>query len=859
MEAEQWLRIEELFHAASELPAEDRVVFLRAECAGNEVLLQEVESLIAASEGGNSFFEQPALSLGMKVLSNGTKATLTGQSIGHYKVLQLLGEGGMGAVYLAEDCTLERNVALKFIAPGLVDDDWAKNQLIKEARAVAKLENPNICAVHGIEEVGDFNFIVMQYVEGDTLASLLCKGALELDQALYFAEQIAGALAAAHLRGIIHRDVKPQNIAVNPEGQIKVLDFGLAKFTRQQQNVKLLEGKLDQTIDLGLVVGTVAYMSPEQTEGSELDCRSDIFSFGIVLHEMLRGKNPFLRETLEETILAIRTEPPPQLPPYVPKDLAEIAGHCLQKDPEQRLESGEQLVSAIRGLRKKRERRHSLAYYRDVLWNHQHFRLYAAAALTLLVILIAGGVHTYSKITKVHTLAVLPILNQSGDPNKDYLSEGLTRNLFDKFSYLPRLKVKLPTVIPSRQNEHMVQLGRELRAEAVLTGELFKQGESLLLRLTMFNTANGTATWEQTFNLDSANMFALQDEVTGKVTSALGLWLIGGEKNLLAKRQTNSQKALEAYTRGRYYWGLKRDRQNIQTAIQFFDQAIDLDPAFAKAYAGRSDCYVLMSNVLYGPLSTKDAMDKARADARQALEIDPALSEAHTSMGTIRFRHDWDWQEAEKEFKLAIDLDPEYAPARYGYANLLASMHRFDEAILQSQSARSSDPHSRISAMNFGRALYYSRRFDEAAGHFAKLLEASPRYAQGLHMMGLVQIQQGNYSNAITTLETLHAKDPLHTAAALGYAYGKAGKHTDALAILKELESFDTEQSPLPPLEKALVHIGLGNRDKAFHFLELAYQDRFANLTFLTTDPLYDDLRTDPRFVDLARRIGLTL
>lgn len=849
MNSNHWQRIEELFHAASQLPAEDRSVFLKGECSGDEILLQEVESLIAASEGGNSFIEQPVLTLGMKVLSSGHQESLVGQSIGHYKIVRLLGEGGMGAVYLADDCTLERHVALKFIAPGLVDDDWAREQLMKEARAVARLENPNICAVYGLEEIGEYNFIVMQYVEGETLASLLRKGPLGLEPALDLGEQIISALSAAHLRGIIHRDVKPQNIVVTADGQAKVLDFGLAKFVRRSQSTGPAD-KMDQTSHQGFVLGTVAYMSPEQARGDELDCRSDIFSFGIVFYQMLGGQNPFLRETREETIAAIRTEEPPRLPEELPEALVGIGRKCLEKTLERRYETAEQLLLDLRRLRKSREQASMMAW-------RQHLKYYALAAVVLLVILLGSIGYIYQKVTRVHTLAVLPITNKSGDPDKNYLSEGLTRNLFDKFSYLPRLKVKLPTVAAATQNEEIAKVGRELKVESVLSGEIFRQGQSLVLRLTMLNTSEGVSTWEQTFNIDSADMLALEDDITRKVTSALGLWLIGGEKKLLAKRQTDNQEALAAYMRGRYFWSLKRDRENIQTAIGYFDQAISLDPSFAKAYAGRADCYVLMTSVLYGPLTTREAMNKASYDARQAIDIDPSLAEAHTSMGSIKLRYDWDWQQAEKEFELAIELNPDYAPARYWYTNLLVVRGRFDEAVQQSEIARSLDPYSRLSEMNYGRALYYSRRFDEAAAHFAKLLKGEPNYAQYLHMMGLVQLQQRHYSEAITTFETLHSTDPLHTAAALGYAYGKAGRHADALRILNELDAFSRER-PIPPLEKALIYIGMGDKDLAFQFLEDSYRDRFANLIYLNTDPLYDDLRPDPRFADLAGRIGLT-
>ena len=839
-----WQRVEELFHATAQLAAADRAVFLNKECGEDNELRREVESLVAASEGENSFIEEPALNLGMKILAVGQKQSLVGRSIGHYKIFRLLGEGGMGEVYLAEDRTLERNVALKFLSDGLADDKWAREQLTKEARAVARLENPNICAVYGLEQIGEQNFIVMQYVEGETLASLLRKEPLGFDRALDLAEQIAGALAAAHARGIIHSDVKPQNIVVTLEGQAKVLDFGLAKFARRNQSAAFGAG--DQMSHDGPIIGTVAYMSPEQARGEKLDCRTDVFSFGIVLHEMFGGKNPFLRETCEETFSAIITTEPTHFKEPLPSALAGIGQKCLEKGAESRYETAAELLIDLRRLRKGRERAAVIGWRR-------YLQYYAVASVLLLLLFIGGGDYAYRKATTVHSLAVLPIVNESGD--QKYLSDGLSRSLFDRFSYLSRLKVKMPTEVRSRQIDQIVQQGRELNVEAVLVGDVFKQDDGLQLHMRMLNTSDGKISWEKTFALKSADTFAMQDDITRDVTSALGMWLIGNEKKSLTHHQTDNQEALSAYMRGRYYW-TRRDRDNIQIAIKYFDQAIDLDPSFAEAYAGLADCYVLSSSVLYGPMKPAEAIEKASYNARKAIELNATLPEAHTSMGTINLKYNWDWKEAERDYQLATNLDPNYAPARFWYANLLIVLGRPDDAIREAAIGKSLDPYAHVSMMNYARTLYYARRFDEAAESLNELLQEDAEYAQGLHMLAWVRIQQRRFGDAIILLEKLHAKDPLHSSAALGLAYGKAGKRTDALKMIQELDEFARERS-IPPLEKALVHIGLGELDEAFEGLEQAYRDRVPNLAYLTTDPIYDDLRKDARFNDLARRVGL--
>lgn len=853
MRNEDWRRVEELFHGTLPLVGEERDAYLSRECSGDEPLRREVESLVRAFEEERSFIEEPALSLGMRVLSGGQAGSLVGRSVGHYRIIRVLGQGGMGEVYLAEDEVLERPVALKFIAGTLIGDEWAREQLLKEARAVARLESPNICAVYGVEQVDGHHFIVMQYIEGETLASHLRRGALGVERALGWARQLVGGLSAAHACSIIHRDVKPQNIMVTADDHIKVLDFGLAKLTRQ-----MLEGEggrdaPGQNTQAGLVAGTIAYMSPEQARGEVLDGRSDIFSFGVVLCEMLGCGNPFLRETEEETIAVIKSAEGPELKVPaggLPAGLERVILKCLAKERALRYATADQLLRDLNELRNSAAERTSAKRGR--------FRLghYAAAAAVFVLLLLAGAGLLYEKLSRTHTLAVLPIVNRSQEPGVDYLSEGLTRNLSDKFSYLPRLRIRLPSVKPDRQQGGApLEVGRELRADAVLLGELLKQGESLLLHLRLLDTSDGSQTWEQTFDLGGDDLFAIQDEITKEVAGELGLWLVGGERQFLYKRQTDSREALNLYMRGRHLWSLKRNRQNIREAINLFERAIELDPSFAKAYAGLADSYAL-TNVLYGVAPIREAMDKARWAARKAIELDDSLAEAHTSVGLVSLRYEWDWQESEREFKRAIELNPEYAPARFWYSNLLAARGRFDESIKQGELAKSYDPYSRLADMNYGRALYYQRRYDAAAAHFATLLEQNPDYPQFLHVMGFVLVQQGRFDEAIAALEKLHAKDPLHAAAALGYAYGKAGRGDDARRVLRELDELSKTEA-VPPQEKALVYLGLGDRDMAFAQLEACYEARVTGLIYLTTDPIYDDLRTDPRFAELAGRLNL--
>lgn len=846
--SERWQRIEELFHAALKLGTRERVQYLSDQCVGDPALQSEVESLVAEAELQEKFIEEPAINLALRVISS-RPGLLVGETIGHYKILKLLGSGGMGEVYLADDSTLERHVALKFLS-GEFDDVWAKAQLKREARAIAQLDHPNICGIYGIEEIGEHNFIVMQYVEGDDLSLLLKQGPPSLDKALDFAEQIARGLSAAHSRGIIHRDVKPRNARVGLDGQIKILDFGLAKYV--QSNTKTnLSSQLDQT-QWGTVVGTIAYMSPEQTRGDTLGPATDVFSLGVFLYEMFSGVNPFLRDTKEETIDALTDYEPPALTD-APPGLARIVSKCLQKEASARYHDAGELHAEIRILLAKRQ---TIEVVKPSVWKPAYVKYYLIAASVIVAALVITAGLLYMRASRIHSLVILPITNKSADPNFDYIGAGLTRNLFEKFSYLPRLKVKFPTIPDStRDNVNALEVGRALKADSVLSGEILKDGNVIKLHLVITDMTDGRRTWDKTLDVDTTNVLPLQDDITREVADKLGLWLIAWEKQLTAKRQTTDEEALRLYMIGRHYWARRRDNENVSKAIGFFERAKDRDPAFAKAYSGLAEAYAVMSTITYGSMTTKEARDKAHWAARQALELEQS-AEAHTSLGILRLRYDWDWAKAEEEFKKAIEIDPEYPNAHYSYANLLAILRRPDEAIRESRMAKDFDPYSELAEMNYGRVLYYSRKFNEAELYFRNLLTRSPDVPQFLSLMGLVQLQLGNVQGAITTLEKLHSLNPSMAAPSLGYAYGKAARNADALRIIQELDEM-AKTRPVPPQEKAIIYMGMGELDKAFAHFEESHAERFASLAYLTTDPLYDDLRGDARYADLARRMRL--
>jgi serine/threonine protein kinase/Tfp pilus assembly protein PilF len=863
MEIKDWQRIESLFHTALELDAEERTAYIARTCGTDEPLRKEVESLIAAFECQGGRLEQPAFNLGMKILSDGPKrASLAGKLIGPYKILQLLGQGGMGEVYLAEDTGLGRKVALKFLSNKFTDDGWAKRQLTKEAQAVAMLDHPNICTVHGIETYDGYSYMVMQYVEGETMASLTNGKTLEVKQALNLAGQIASALAEAHSHGIIHRDITPRNIMVTTGGQVKMLDFGLAKVVQQRQGLQSAVESRSNISKLGFVVGTVAYMSPEQLRAERLDFRSDIFSFGTVLYEMLSGRNPYAREQDSEADIIsaiLKSDPPPlkDLVPHLPSSLDHIVQKCLQKNREQRYQSASEMLLDLDNFEK------GIAVAPPIR-NYVSSHMFAVLALILL--LVIGGALVYSRQTRVPTLAVLPIAGESADHSMDYLKDGITEAVINKLSHLSRLKVKAFTLVSGYKGRQVdpQQIGRELDVDTVLVGTVIQRGEQMVLQTNLINTSDGSQIWSEKYDINPAEMLTLQEELSDKITSKLNLLVSSDEKRQLNKRGTNNAEAFRQYWIGRYYWN-KRDKENIKKAIDYFNRAIDLDPAYAQAYAGLADSYILLPTVAYGSVETAYAVPRARSAASKALDLDNTLCEARTALGVVKLKYDWNWTEAEKEFKQAIDLNPEYASAHFWYSNLLAITGHLDEAIAESEKAKEFDPFSPLVDINLGRAYYYAGQYDRAGEYFSNMLKKEPDNLRSLYMLGLVYQQKHMTNEAIEAFEKVYARDKALAAAPLGYAYARAGRKNDALAMVNEIDKLsqqsETENSSNPihisPQEKGIIYIGLDDREQAFTYLQQACDEKFASLTYLKVEPLFNSLHSDPRFADLVRCVKL--
>lgn len=847
-----WQEVESIFHAALALKEDQRSTYLANACAGKDLLLSEVQSLLAAFANQN-LLDHDAFSMGLEVLHTSNNKPLAGKSIGAYKVLNTLGRGGMGEVYLADDTRLVRKVALKFLTGELVGgDDLAKRQLMKEAQAVAKLDHPNICTVYGFEESDGHSFIVMQYIEGETLANLVRSHRLEAGRALALAQQIVSALAEAHARGIVHRDIKPSNIMVTRSHQAKVLDFGLAKFLWPEREAN---GDNRESRGAGssaeLIAGTVAYMSPEQLRGEKLDGRSDIFSFGVLLYELIAGKNPFVCESDAETIAAILTRRPPpigKLAQDIPHEITRVTSRCLEKNRDLRYQSADELLLHLNRIQK-----------RGTRWYHTRLLRRATAFILALVIVIGlAWLFLSLRPNKVQALAIMPMVNETSEPGVESLSDGLTEGLIAKLSRFSGLRVKPLTTVTGFRNWQLdaQQVGKDLKVDAIVIGHVVDQGGRQSLEARLLSTTDGRELWTGRYDFSLTGLSFLERDISEKIAVGLRVQSNGDSANTqAAKRWSPDPEAQRNYLYGRSFMQ-KRDASNIKTAISHFEKAVELDPAYALAHASLAECYLSLPSPAYGSLKTKDVMYMARSEAMKALEIDEESSEAHTVLGVIQLKYGWKWQEAEKEFQRAILLNPDYSTAHFWYSQLLTVLGRMTEAIAESEKARDLDPSSPINNMNVGRAYYFDRQYQRAIDHLNGILEKNPDDPRALYVLGYVYLQVGNLDKALNIFQSIYNRDKMVGAAPLGLTYGRMGKTEDALRILKELDTLSSEKN-VHPHERAMIYMGLNDRDNAFKWFEQSKAERFASIPYLNTEPVYDSLRSDPRFAEFVRSFEL--
>lgn len=805
---------------------------------------------------------------------------MTPQTVSHYQILDKLGAGGMGEVYLAEDTVLRRRVAIKFLAQQLMSEERAKRRFLREAHIAAALDHPNICAIYEIGEESGRRFAVMQYVEGETLDVRSRNKSLRLNEVVRIAVQIATALTEAHDHEIIHRDIKPQNIIINSRGDLKVLDFGLSKFIYSGNHP---EAKTQSLLsESGMVIGTMPYMSPEQLRDEELDFRSDLFSFGVLLYELATGEQPFARSTSVATISAILNHEPLPLRavnPSTPQALEEIVDKCLKKKREDRYQSARQLLADLRSLAADASQAETMSSRLATLLRtnrgsrsgRDRWFAYAATALTLTLIVsvalyyfFAGRWWTPSNrvdlaitASSINSIAVLPFINESAEPNTEYLSDGLTDSLMNNLAHLPRVKVIARSSVfryKGRQVDAQT-VGRELNVQAVLMGRVKLHGDDLLIIAELVNALDNSLIWIGQYPQKLARILEIEERIAREISDRLRSTLSGEEKALITRRHTEDVEAYQLYLRGRY--DLNK-RTNPSKAIEYFKKAIERDPAYAQAYAGLADAYAALALGLYEGPPPMEMMPRSKAAALKALEIDETLAEAHVSLALTKMQYDWDWPGAESELLRAIKLNPNYAPARQSYVLYHLIMGRFDDAIAESKKAHELDPLSLAIYTNVARALYYSRKYDLAIEQINNVIELDKNSISAYFMLGLCYENKGMYKEAIAAFQTTIplTKNAPWSVAALGHAYAVSGRRNEALKIIKQLKD-QSRHRYISPFHIGAIYNGLGDKEQAFEWFEKAYQNHSGLIAYLKIEPEFDALRTDPRYVDLMRRIGL--
>jgi serine/threonine protein kinase/tetratricopeptide (TPR) repeat protein len=828
-----------------------------------------------------------------------------GTRLSRYKIRSKIGAGGMGEVYVAQDTQLDRTVALKILSANVAADRRRMQRFIQEAKAASGLNHPNILTVYEIGQAGPTHFIATEFIDGETLRQLLNARRMKIAETLDISAQVASALAAAHAAGIIHRDIKPENIMLRRDGIVKVLDFGLAKLSERVDPGRSVDAEAETKVLLqtepGVVMGTAAYMSPEQARGKDVDARTDIFSLGAVIYETLSGRAPFAGETAADIIGAlIHKEPQPlsTLARNIPAELQHIVSKALRKDRDERYQTVKSLVTDLRMLKQELDFAAKLEgsvapTSKDAATKHsaqtatenvgmesgdtqatiarptssveyivsrikQHKGTLAAGLAVLLLAAIGFGYWLYtnraSNAARIESLAVMPFANASGNSDVEYLSDGITESLINSLSQLPKLSVKARSSVFRYKGKEIEphQVAKELSVQAILNGRLVQRGNDLALYLSLVDAQNGNQLWGEQYNRKLTDLVALQSEIARDVSQKLRARLSGEEERRLAKHYTENVEAYQLYLNGRFYWE-KRTPEGLNRAIEYFGEAIARDSNYALAYAGLADAYALLG-VFH--LSPRETFPKAREAALNALRIDDTLAEAHAALGHIKVQYEYDWAGAEREYKRAIELNPNYANAHHFYALYLAMMGRSEEGLSEIRRAQELEPFSLSIHANVGAILCQARRYDEAISQLKRVLEMNPNFDHARSVLAFAYRQKGMYEEAISEYKK-RAVPVSGGSGEIGLTYALSGRRSEALKELDKLHEL-SKQRYVAPYYRAIIYAGLGDKDNALHWLEKAYEDRSTRLVWIRLDPALDKLRSEPRFAELLRRMNLT-
>jgi eukaryotic-like serine/threonine-protein kinase len=810
---------------------------------------------------------------------------MIGTTVSHYRILEKLGGGGMGVVYKAEDTRLGRLVALKFLPEELAKDGQALERFKREARAASALNHPNICTIYDIDEHEGKPFIAMEMLEGQTVKLRIAAGTFETDELLDVAIQIADALDVAHAHGIVHRDIKPANLFITERGQAKVLDFGLAKLAPSKgaepapPEPKLLSQPAAETDShkegltiMGTTLGTMGYMSPEQARGEELDGRTDIFSFGAVLYEMATGRQAFSRDTtvmLTSFVLEQPPRPSSRLNPKLPRRIEEIISRALEMDRNLRYQTASDLRADLKRLKKETDSARVLATRSTVaaafgkgFWRSRTGMIAAVAAVAMvaLAIIAANSIWRSHSGSRIDSIAVLPFSNGTADPDTEYLSDGISESVIENLSQLPSLRVMARSTVFrfKGQNVDAQQVGRDLHVGAVLTGRVARRGDDLTISTDLVRVSDGTEMWGHRYEQKMSDAQGMVEGIAREISDHLRVRLTPGQKVMLSKRQTVDPQAYQLYLQGLYYWN-KRTPDDLEKSVGYYQQAIAKDPNYALAYAGLANVLNVINDYVDRP--TSDYLPQAEAAAHKALQLDDSLAAAHTALGFAKAIYDWDWPGAQREFRRAIELNPNDANAHYFYAqSYLNAMGRHQEAIREFQRALELDPMSPIINANLGAAYYYAQEYDLSIQQQQKTLKMFPNLWTAASRLIAAYEMKGMYPEAIAARAQLapggypFRPDPQELSAlkkALAEG-GAKGYWRESLKILKAR----SRKFYILPLYYARQYAMAGDRDQAFEWLQKAVEEKDSSLELIQVEPNFDSLHSDPRYQELVQSLN---